>query len=97
MSGPVLIMGGRHRRDDFQEARMTGSRSDDQEDLVESQGVNAGPPPDEDPPPASKDDHPETGGSPDERDMDAGRNDEMVGLPEQKPGYPGQQRSVDTS
>jgi hypothetical protein len=74
---------------------MTGPRSDDQENLVESQGVNAGGPPDT--PPAPRDDHPETGGSPDEREMDAGRTDEMVGLPDQRPGYPGQQRSVDTS
>jgi hypothetical protein len=74
---------------------MTGPRSDDQDNLVESQGVNAGPPPDTPPPP--RDDHPDTELSPDEREMDGGRTDEMVGLPEQKPGYPGQQRSVDTS
>lgn len=64
--------------------------------LIEPQGVNAGDaidaevtlvprtvPPDTDhiPPP------PLSGLGP----------DEMVGLPEQRPGYPGQQRSVDTS
>ena len=30
-------------------------------------------------------------------DLDAGCCDEMVGLPQQLPGFPGQQRSIDTS
>jgi hypothetical protein len=88
--------------DGRRETPVTGAPSSDGEDLVESQGVNAGPPVDEEPPPA-----PETGSGdagrhdderpPGEHDLDSGRNEEMVGLPEQRPGYPGQQRSVDTS
>ena len=86
--------------DDGGETKVTGTPSGDEQNLVESQGVNAGPPVDEEVPP-----RPETGetGSHEddrpagERDLDAGRNEEMVGLPEQRPGQPGQQRSVDTS
>jgi hypothetical protein len=33
---------------------------------------------------------------PDEPTVSGALSDEMVGLPEQRPGYPGQQRSVDT-
>jgi hypothetical protein len=67
--------------------------------LIEPQGVNAGDaidalttrtprkaPTDEDPPPA-----------PTPYELSRSRPQEMVGLPEQIPGYPGQQRSVETS
>jgi hypothetical protein len=66
--------------------------------LIESQGVNAGdaidaaetlvprkPPGAERIPP------------PTPRELSESLTDEMVGLPEQRPGYPGQQRSMDTS
>ncbi|WP_067812788.1 hypothetical protein [Actinomadura kijaniata] len=67
------------------------------DNLIEPQGVNAGgaidrpvdQEPDDDPTaPAS--------GPPDPATV-ATRDEEMVGVPEQKPGYPGQQRSIDTS
>ncbi|MCW2948656.1 MAG: hypothetical protein JWR24_5373 [Actinoallomurus sp.] len=68
--------------------------------LVEPQGVNAGAPIDE-----------EVASAPDEERLEAGHasmppdtlmpsgitSDEIVGSPEQVPGYPGQQRSIDTS
>ncbi|WP_083982563.1 hypothetical protein [Actinomadura hibisca] len=63
-------------------------------DLIEEQGVNAGPSVDaeENPPPTP--DLPD----PPDRPATAGTlYDEQVGLPGQKPGYPGQQNSVDTS
>ncbi|MBA9001390.1 MULTISPECIES: hypothetical protein [Thermomonospora] len=65
------------------------------DDLVESQGVNAGPPIDKEPDP-----HPDPAPAPDppdEPEVGAALSDEMAGLPDQRPGYPGQQRSVDTS
>lgn len=66
-----------------------------EDDLVESQGVNAGGPVDA-PPSGAKPDGPDP--EPPELPLTAGLlDDEMVGLPGQKPGYPGQQRSVDTS
>jgi hypothetical protein len=69
-----------------------------EETLVESQGVNAGPPVDEEVAPATGGD-PHEGGSPlpDELPVSEALSGEAVGLPGQKPGYPGQQRSVDTS
>ncbi|WP_081639846.1 hypothetical protein [Actinomadura flavalba] len=72
---------------------MTDKR--EHEDLIEPQGVNAGAPVDEDPgdtdveqaPPP-----PETPPTPNDT-LDG----EHVALPGEKPGYPGQQNSVDTS
>ncbi|MFC9970201.1 hypothetical protein ACFVH6_04785 [Spirillospora sp. NPDC127200] len=63
-------------------------------DLIEPQGVNAGGPVDADidPPPA-----PEPPEPPDRPATAGTLYDEQVGLPGQKPGYPGQQNSVDTS
>jgi hypothetical protein len=55
--------------------------------LVEPQGVNA-----EDD--ETGEDKETRAAAPDERSQ---LSDEMVGLPEQKPGYPGQQGSVGTS
>jgi hypothetical protein len=69
--------------------------------LVETQGVNAGDPVDE---PEEAPDREEGRGEADHSPSPrrTGRpsgmtSDEMVGLPEERPGYPGQQRSVDTS
>jgi hypothetical protein len=69
-----------------------------EETLVESQGVNAGPPVDEDVAPAT-DENPREADPPlpDELPVNGGISGEAVGLPGQKPGYPGQQRSIDTS
>jgi hypothetical protein len=69
-------------------------RKDDDEGLVESQSVNAGGPidaavPEHEPP--TPDATPQETHGP-----DGTTGDEMVGLPDQKPGYPGQQRSVET-
>ncbi|MFD0685169.1 hypothetical protein [Actinomadura fibrosa] len=62
--------------------------------LVEPQGVNAGGPVDREP----EDEETTESGEPPARPLTAGTlDDEMAGLPAQKPGYPGQQRSVDTS
>jgi hypothetical protein len=72
-------------------------RQGSEEDLVEDQGVNAGPPIDEDA------DVPRDGGTPggavppDPVDLLNQEPDRRVGLPEQLPGLPGQQRSIDTS
>jgi hypothetical protein len=65
--------------------------------LIEPQGVNAGAAIDAEAtwvPGASDADAP-----PPPTPYELGRDlpDEMVGLPEQRPGYPGQQRSMDTS
>jgi hypothetical protein len=78
-------------------------RQNDQEDfqgtLVEPQGVNAEPGDEEEMPAVSQEDPPEKDPvpPPSPRQLSETRPDEMVGLPEQIPGYPGQQRSVDTS
>jgi hypothetical protein len=62
----------------------------DDETLIEGQGVNASDSvPEQEP--ATPDTAPQ-----DTRGPDGTAGDEMVGLPDQKPGYPGQQRSVDT-
>jgi hypothetical protein len=66
--------------------------------LIEPQGVNAGAPidaehagvPRKDPPDAKRPSPPTP------QELSALLPDEMVGLPEQKPGYPGQQRSIET-
>jgi hypothetical protein len=66
-----------------------------QEGLVEQQGVNAGGPVDEEPGPhdaPAAPAPPGTTGPP-----SAELPEEMVGVPTQRPGLPGQQRSVDTS
>lgn len=64
------------------------------ETLIEGQGVNAGESIDE---PVPEEEAPAPDAAPqDSRGPDGTAGDEMVGLPEQKPGYPGQQRSVDT-
>jgi hypothetical protein len=74
-------------------------QDDFQGTLVEPQGVNAetaldaeAREPDDDPPGEGIVPPPPTS-----RQLDERGPDEMVGLPEQIPGYPGQQRSVDTS
>jgi hypothetical protein len=67
------------------------------EGLVEPQGVNAGPPVDAEIPPGSDEDPSEHRRPPDQLTVSGSVSDEMVGLPEQRPGYPGQQRSMDTS
>lgn len=67
----------------------------DDETLVETQGVNAGQPADE-PMPEEEPPAPDAA-RPDRHGPDGRSDDEMVGLPDQKPGSPGQQRSVDTS
>ena len=79
-------------------------------DLVEPSGVNAGPRVDAEPEPAAgrDDDRDDRDGREGRNDRDAASepaaeprvsgnlSDEMAGLPGQLPGYPGQQRSVDT-
>jgi hypothetical protein len=66
--------------------------------LIESQGVNAGDAID-----AVETSVPRTQAGADRRPPPTPRElseslpDEMVGLPGQRPGYPGQQRSMDTS
>jgi hypothetical protein len=79
---------------------------DRDEGLVEAQGLNVGPPVDEEVSPGPDEDprdEPRNGSRdagptpPDELAVPGALSDEMVGLPEQKPGYPGQQRSMDTS
>ncbi|GAA0322804.1 hypothetical protein NE235_04645 [Actinoallomurus spadix] len=66
------------------------------QDLVEEQGVNASPGADEEPLPAH-DGTPAEGTPPEPVDLLATEPDRRVGLPEQRPGYPGQQRSIETS
>ena len=66
-------------------------------DLVEDQGVNAGPPIDEDVDARPDEAGASVGGPPDPLDLLNSEPAERVGLPEQRPGYPGQQRSIDTS
>ncbi|WP_019633164.1 hypothetical protein [Actinomadura atramentaria] len=62
--------------------------------LIETQGINAGKPID-DPPPTGRIEH---APPPPEHPATAGDlYDERVGLPGQLPGYPGLQRSIDTS
>jgi hypothetical protein len=79
-------------------------RENDQDDfqgtLVEPQGVNAETAGDAEPAREPHDDPPGEGlvpPPPTSRQLNETAQDEMVGLPEQIPGYPGQQRSVDTS
>lgn len=80
-------------------------RPDAHRDLVEQQGVNAAPPAGEETggrTTAAGGAGTARGGggeahAPDDLDLLAAAPDELVGLPEQRPGYPGQQRSVDTS
>ncbi|GAB2807376.1 hypothetical protein GCM10027176_10580 [Actinoallomurus bryophytorum] len=70
-------------------------QADFQDSLIEPQGVNAGAAVDAE---TSHEDPPEKGPvPPTTRELNEARPDEMVGLPEQIPGYPGQQRSMDTS
>ncbi|SEG30609.1 hypothetical protein SAMN04489712_104316 [Thermomonospora echinospora] len=64
--------------------------------LVEEQGVNAGPAIDEEPGPAPAGADREGPEPPDEPGAGTALSEEMAGLPEQRPGYPGQQNSVDT-
>jgi hypothetical protein len=71
-------------------------RPDREKTLVEGQGVNAGAPVDQKGP-ARPRERTSAGPPPDERVPDKSLPEEMVGVPEQKHGYPGQQRSVDTS
>lgn len=66
-----------------------GRKENSDETLVETQGVNAA---EEPAAPRERSD-----GEPPSDAPDASTSDEMVGLPDQRPGYPGQQRSVDTS
>ena len=76
---------------------MTNEQDDWEGTLIEPQGVNAGGPIDERPdPPAggAEEDRPVP---PDTSVPSGATSEEMVGLPEQIPGYPGQQRSIDTS
>lgn len=79
-------------------------RQNGQEDfegtLIEPQGVNAGAAVDAEMTAVSHEDPPEKDlvpPPPTPRQLNEMRPDEMVGLPEQIPGYPGQQRSLDTS
>ncbi|MFI0355561.1 hypothetical protein [Actinomadura sp. 9N407] len=65
--------------------------------LVETQGVNAGGPVDKPIDESLHDTADPLSGPPDKPLKPGTHDDEMVGLPEQKPGYPGQQRSIDTS
>jgi hypothetical protein len=66
--------------------------------LIEPQGVNAGPAIDAEASWVPLTDPPDTEHVPPPTpyELDRLRPDEMVGLPEQRPGYPGQQRSIDT-
>jgi hypothetical protein len=75
-------------------------QEDFEDSLIEPQGVNAGAAVDAEMPAVSHEDPPEDGlvpPPPTPQQLNEMRPDEMVGLPEQIPGYPGQQRSVDTS
>ncbi|GAA4615304.1 hypothetical protein GCM10023195_67390 [Actinoallomurus liliacearum] len=67
------------------------------EDLVEEQGVNADPATDEETDTAPGHGTPGKAAPPEPVDLLAAEPDRRVGLPEQLPGYPGQQRSVETS
>jgi hypothetical protein len=67
---------------------------EEDETLIEGQGVNAGEPVDE-PVPEEEPPTPDATRQ-DTHGPDGTAGEEMVGLPDQKPGYPGQQRSVDT-
>jgi hypothetical protein len=71
-------------------------RHADDQNLIEQQGVNAGSAVDADDD-ARRDERtrPEAV-APDSVDLLATEPDERVGLPEQRPGQPGQQRSVET-
>jgi hypothetical protein len=66
--------------------------------LIEPQGVNAGPAVDADASWVPRTDPPDTERvpPPTPHELDRARPEEMVGLPEQRPGYPGQQRSLET-
>jgi hypothetical protein len=64
--------------------------------LIEPQGVNAGAAIDAEATLMPRTTPPDTDHMPPPQLSRLGP-DEMVGLPEQRPGYPGQQRSVDTS
>lgn len=67
------------------------------QDLVEEQGVNASPDTGEETSAARHEDPQAEGAPPEPVDLLATGPDRRVGLPEQRPGYPGQQRSVETS
>lgn len=71
-------------------------RHDGSDDLIEPQGVNAGPPVDEEAPDREERAGGGRPGVPDRLDLLEGAPDRMAGAPGQRPGYPGQQRSVDT-
>jgi hypothetical protein len=73
-------------------------QQDKDQGLVESQGVNAGLPVDKEIP--TRRGHDAAASSPSPPDglgLQAAEPDERVGVPEQRSGYPGQQKSVDTS
>ena len=72
-------------------------QADIEQGLAEPQGVNAGPPVDAEVPPSPDEGPDEAGGPPDQLTASGAASDERVGLPEQRPGYPGQQGSMDTS
>ncbi|MFB4312488.1 hypothetical protein [Actinomadura sp. 21ATH] len=78
---------------------MARRHEDETDDLLtEPQGVNAGGPIDAPLSEAAKVIAPDpVEGPPDTPFRPGSHDDEMAGLPEQKPGYPGQQRSIDTS
>jgi hypothetical protein len=65
--------------------------------LIEPQGVNAGSAIDAEATPEPREDPSDAVPAPTPYELSQRLPDEMVGLPEQKPGYPGQQRSMDTS
>lgn len=71
-------------------------RHDGADDLVEAQGVNAGPPVDEEVEHGEEPAPAERPAAPDGLGLLEAAPDRRAGLPEQRPGYPGQQRSVDT-
>jgi hypothetical protein len=71
------------------------NRDEQEEGLIESQGVNAERPVDDEE--AQEHNRLEAHPPPDGLTLSGAPTDEMVGLPEQRPGYPGQQRSIDTS
>lgn len=79
-------------------SRRTEENAQDSDDwLVETQGVNAGGAVDKPIGEGPCDTADPILGPPDKPFKPGTHDDEMVGLPEQKPGYPGQQRSIDTS
>jgi hypothetical protein len=70
---------------------------EDPPNLVETQGVNAGRPVDAEPRPTDPRNSAPAEEPPDEPDVPGNLTDEMAGVPQERSGYPGQHRSVDTS